>query len=108
MHTNQMPFLAQGGGRFYSLLLLCYPASLRAGFQQEMLSVFEDQIHFAWEKYGYRGVVQCWLRAIMEMLCVALPARLDALRIPVLSILLGLFLTACFFAYVAPSAHCAK
>lgn len=107
MHTNHMPSLAQAG-RLYSLLLLCYPASLRAGFQQEMLSVFEDQIHFAWENSRYRGVVRCWWRAVAEMLCVAFPARLDSLKIPVFSILLGLFLTASFFAYVAPSAHCAK
>lgn len=102
-----MPCLAQAS-RLYSLLLLCYPDSLRAGFQEEMLSVFEDQVHFAWEQSGYRGIVQCWWRAIAEMLCVAFPTRLDSLKIPVFSILLGLFLTASFFAYVAPSAHCAK
>lgn len=108
MHTNPMPLSVQVGGRVYSLLLVFYPSSLRAGFQQEMLSVFEDQIHFAWKQSGYRGVLQCWWRAIMELLCIAFPARLDSLKIPVFSILLGLFLTASFFAYVAPSAHCAK
>lgn len=108
MHTSQITPLAHAGGRLYSLLLFCYPASLRTGFQQEMLSVFEDQIHFAWEQSGYRGVAQCWWRTIEEMLSVALPARLESLKIPVFSILLSLFLTASFFAYVAPSAHCAK
>ena len=108
MRTKQMPLLAHAGGRVYSLLLIFYPSSLRVGFEQEMLSVFEDQIHFAWEQRGYCGVLECWWRAVEELLCVAFPARLDSLKIPVLSILLGLFLTASFFAYVAPSAHCAK
>lgn len=108
MRTSQMPFLAQAGGRFYSLLLFFYPSSLRAGFEQQMLSVFEDQLHSGWEHSGYRGLVECWWRAVEEVVCVAFAARLDSLKIPFLSILLGLFLTASFFAYVAPSAHCAK
>lgn len=102
-----MPLPVQVGGRVYTLLLVFYPSSLRAGFQQEMLSVFEDQIHFAWEQSGYRGLLQCGWRAIVELLCIAFPARLDSLKIPALSILLGLFLTAFFFAYVLPPS-CAK
>ncbi len=108
MRTSQRPFLVQSGGRAYSLLLLCYPRSLRSRFQQEMLAVFEDQLHAAWEASGYRGALQSWWRAIAEILCIAFPARLDSLKIPILSILLGLFLTVVFFAYVIPSAHCTK
>ena len=107
MHNSQRPFLVQAG-RFYALLLLFYPPSLRAGFEQQMLSVFEDQIRSAWRRSGYRGVMECWLRALEELVSLAFPALLESLRIPVLSILLGLFLTASFFAYLAPSAHCAK
>lgn len=73
-----------------------------------MLSVFEDQIGSAWRRSGYRGVIECWWRTLQELVWVAFPARLESLKIPVLSILLGLLLTAFFFAYVAPSAHCAK
>ena len=105
MQTSQ-PFVVHSGHRAFRVLLLFYPSSLRSRFRDEMLAVFEDQVSSAWEQSGYRGVFQSWWRALSEILLIAAPARLDSLKIPVLSILFGFFLTAWFFAYFAP--HCAK
>ena len=105
MHISQTSLLLQSSARAYRMMLHVYPGSLRSLFQQEMLSVFEDQLQSAWERSGYRGVARCWCGAVVEMLSLAFP---DSLTIPALSILLGLFLTASFLAYIAPSAHCAK
>ncbi|HYA78778.1 MAG TPA: hypothetical protein VED65_00450 [Candidatus Bathyarchaeia archaeon] len=108
MQTSQTPFLVHSGCFAYRILLLWYPSSLRSRFQQEMLAVFEDQLRGAWQLSGYRGVLESWWRALLELLCLALPARLDALRIPAVSILLSLLLTALFFANVIPQGPCPK
>jgi hypothetical protein len=106
MQTSQTPLLVKSSCYAYNLLLFFYPYSLRSRFQQQMASLFEDQAFLSWEQSGYRGVLKCWWRAIAELLCVALPARLDSLKIPVLSILISIFLTVLFFAKVIP--QCSK
>jgi hypothetical protein len=108
MQTSQASLLVQSSCRAYNLLLFFYPYSLRSRFEQEMLAVFEEQVHSAWEQSGYRGVLQSWGRSVTELFCIAFPARLDSLKIPLLSILLSLFLTVLFFGSAIPSGHCHK
>ena len=102
MPINGRSLLIHSGSRAYRLLLFCYPAPLRSRFQQEMLAVFEDQVRGGWERSGYRGVFESWWRALGELLYIAFPARLEALKIPALSILLSLLLASIFFAKVIP------
>lgn len=108
MRNSHVPFLVHSGHRAYRLLLFFYPSSVRLGFQQEMLAVFEDQIRDGWEQSGYRGVLQSWWRALSELLYIAFPARLNSLKIPAVSILLSFLLAALFFSKMIPPGHCPK
>jgi hypothetical protein len=108
MLTNRIPAIVQSGCRAYSLLLFFYPYSLRCRFEQEMIAVFEDQVCHAWEQSGYSGVLRSWWRALAELLRIAFPARLESLKIPVLSLLLSLLVTALFFSNALPLGHCPK
>ena len=79
----------RASSRTYSVLLILYPLELRREFAQEMTDVFEQQLQGAWEESGLKGMVRVWLRAIGELLCVALPAQLaqPVFIVPTLSLI---------------------
>jgi hypothetical protein len=108
MRTNRISAILHASGHAYWFLLLFYPAPLRSRFGQEMSSVFEEQTYAAWEESGFTGVLESWWRALAEAICIAFPARLELLKIPAISLLLSLFLTALFFANAVPVDHCHK
>jgi hypothetical protein len=108
MHTNTAPAVLHAAGRAYGFLLFFYPAAFRSRFAQEMSSVFEEQTHAAWEESGYTGLFESWWRALSEVICIAFPARMESLKIPAISLLLSLFLTALFFAITLPLGYCHK
>ena len=108
MRSSSTPAILNAAGRAYGLLLLFYPAALRSRFAQEMSSVFEEQTHAAWEESGYTGLIESWWRALSEIVCIAFPARVESLKIPAISILLSLLLTALFFAITLPPGYCHK
>ena len=98
--TNTIPAAVHSGSRAYAFLLYFYPLPLRRQFGAQMISIFEDQLSDAWRLSGLAGALRIWLRAFAELLTVALPARLDPLKIPALSILLSLLFAVLFFAQV--------
>ena len=98
--TEAIPAAVRTGSRAYALLLYFYPLSLRRQFGTQMLSIFEDQLSDASRLSGLSGSLRIWLRAFAELLTVALPTRVEPLKVPALSLLLSLLVAAFFFAQV--------
>jgi hypothetical protein len=75
--------------RLYGWLLLLYPSTLRGRFGKEMVDVFEQQIHDAWQLHRFPGLARVWSSAAEELILVALPARFNPalLRICAISLL---------------------
>lgn len=103
MSSDRMPALVRSGPRAYAWLIFFYPSALRARFRNEMTHVFEQQLRDAWQARGCRGVLRSWWTAIAELLRIALPARLEPLKIPAISLLLSFLFIGVALAIVAPS-----
>lgn len=103
MSSDPLPVLVRSGPRAYAWLVFLYPQVLRARFRDEMSHVFEQQLHAAWQARGYGGVLCSWWTAIGELIHIALPARLEPLKIPAISILLSFLFIALALATIAPS-----
>src|SRR2546428_4651459 len=112
MRNSTMPDIVRTSSQVYSFLLHLYPPALRCRFGVEMAQVFEEQIRDAYQERGSRGALSTWYCAAEEMLLIALPARLESLLVPAVSLLLSLLLIACFFSAVArvmvPNNGCSK
>jgi predicted permease len=52
--------------RLYRLLLLCFPASFRRRFGDEMAGLFADR-YAAARRLGWTAVVLCWIRTIADV-----------------------------------------
>ena len=80
--------------RAYAVLLVLYPDELRRRFGEEMTDVFDQQLEGAWEEGGFLGLARIWLRAIGELLFVALPAQLaqPIVVVPTLSLISNSFI----------------
>lgn len=103
MSSDRIPALVRSGPRAYSWLVFFYPSALCTRFRDEMTHVFEQQLRSAWQAQGYRGVLRSWCTAVLELCSIAIPARLESLKIPAISLLLSFLFIALALVAIAPS-----
>lgn len=93
--------------RAYAVLLIFYPGELRREFAGEMVDVFDQQVQGAWQESGMAGVAGIWLRALGELLFVALPAQLaqPIVVVPTLSLISNSFIFLLLLRALSPLAE---
>jgi hypothetical protein len=60
----------------YRVLLVFYPQDLRQQFGEEMAQVFAEQISGEWNRHSATGIARVGLRAVWEVISVAMPLQL--------------------------------
>jgi hypothetical protein len=93
--------------RAFAALLILYPDELRREFGDEMTDVFGLQLEEAWEESGFAGLIRVWIRAIGELLFVALPAQLaqPIVVVPMLSLISNSFMFLALLKALSPLAE---
>jgi capsular polysaccharide biosynthesis protein len=64
----------------YRRLLLAYPRNHRQAYGAAMLQLFRDQCRDAWAAQHARGLIGCWLRALVDLLKTSLLEHLSNLN----------------------------
>jgi hypothetical protein len=102
-----MPGVVRISHALYRGLLVLYPYELRSRFGPEMSDVFRQQSRDAWARGGLRALLHVWSLALVELLTLALPARVCSagVIVPVLSATSSLVLFLLFLWGISPHCH---
>jgi hypothetical protein len=102
-----MPGVVRISHCLYRRLLILYPHELRSRFGSEMSDVFRQQSGDAWARGGLRALLHVWSLALVELLTLALPARVCSagVIVPVLSATSSLVLFLLFLWGISPHCH---